>query len=486
MPLAWGQNFVDMSDLNWEALHRELDYSMSNTLFRSMVENPVKFFVILVGGLIALGVGKICVDYFMGERYVAEITWSVLKLNLVHHDSWWPMYEATMARFQFPENGVFETVFFEKNIKFQYPPISILPFMVLIKLGVDADLIGELANLVSYLSIFGISFCVYKTIIVLLKNYYGRTSHSNQLHLLLLLISIFGTFSFYPIIGGQYIGQIQIIVDLFICLAFVSWLMGKKYFSGAMLAIATLIKPQFALFLIWAAMRKEKELFIGLMVILIPAGLVSLYVFGFKEHVDYLRVLSHMGKHGEVYWINQSINGVLNRLLVDVTSLQWTLTRYAPYNVIVHMGTFISTILLILLGLLYRPGKKKLGDGPVPTETRTLEMAMMLLICTIASPVAWYHHYGILLPVFFALFIIAIKPFAEVRDRLSVFVLVLLSFSYLLIANYFDYADSEEFAEPPINLLQSYDLFGGLLLLMAIILLGRVLKNTSGAAIETK
>lgn len=451
----------------------------------STVENPAKFFVAIVGGIIALGVGKIGVDYLLGTRYVAEITWSVLKLNLVHHDSWWPMYEAMAARFEHSGKGIFETVFFERNIKFQYPPISILPFMVAVKLGINGDMIGELANFISFLSIFGIAACVYQSTIWVLRTYCGQTTHSIQFHLLLVVISVVGTFSFYPIIGGQYIGQIQIIVDLFISLAFVSWLMGQKYFSGAMLALATLIKPQFALFLIWAAIRKDKNLFIGMMIILIPSGLVSLYVFGFKEHLDYLRVLSHMGQHGEVYWINQSINGVLNRLLVDATSLRWNLTSYAPYNVIVHAGTFISTVILILFGLFYRPSRNRVSEGSFPSAVATLELAMMLLICTIASPVAWYHHYGILLPIFFALFLLAIKGVVQIRDRLSVWALVLLSLSYWFIANYFDYADSVIFAEPPTNLLQSYDLLGGFMLLAAIILLGRVGRRKSGEVLAS-
>src|SRR5690606_12559076 len=119
----------------------------------------IRLFVLYVGGVVALGIAKIALDFMIGERYVAEITWSVLQLNLVHHDSWWPMYEAMVARHQHVD--IFQTVFFDRNIKFQYPPINILPFMVGTILGMDGVMLGHVANLACFLPIIGIFVCLY-------------------------------------------------------------------------------------------------------------------------------------------------------------------------------------------------------------------------------------------------------------------------------------------------------------------------------------
>lgn len=438
----------------------------------------IRLFVLYVGGVVALGVAKIVLDFMIGERYVAEITWSVLQLNLVHHDSWWPMYEAMVARHQHVD--IFQTVFFDRNIKFQYPPITILPFMVGTKLGMDGVMLGHVANLACFLSIIGIFVCLYYLCIEVIEKTFGAPPLSFREKAAILIISLLAVYSFYPIIGGQYIGQIQIIIDLFIAFGFLCWVKRWKFAAGAMIALAALIKPQFALFLIWALLRKEKQFAYGLMLVFVPAGLISLGIFGFKEHVDYLRVLSHIGKHGEVYWINQSINGLLNRLLVDVTSLTWTLKTFAPYNIIVHYGTLVSTVVLILFGLFFKAG----GGTQESTEFRhtasVLDVSFMLLICTIASPVAWYHHYGVLLLPYFVLFLLAVNYAVETNGRRSQLLLLLLAVSYYFVANYLDFADSEEFANPPVNLLQSYNLFGGFIMLAAIPWLSTCLAQQPG------
>lgn len=432
--------------------------------------NPAFLFILVVGGLVFLGIAKDVIDYALGDTYIATLTKSVLLLDLIYFDSWWPMTEAAVAKLSFPDQGIYENVFFERNIKFQYPPISILPFWVVYKFNMSWERATEIANFASYLSLFGIVLCGYQAIVVIAKKYYREFQASPAFRLVSFLIVLIGTFSFYPLMWGHYIGQVQVFIDLLISIAFVAWLMGGKYFSGMMIALAALIKPQFALLLLWALFRKEKRFLIGLMIVFIPAGIVSLALFGFQEHLDYLRALSHMGKHGEVYWPNQSINGVLNRLLVDATSLQWTLETFAPYNLFVHIGTIISTVVFIAVGLFYKRETDAIA-GSGPTMGSALDLATMLLVCTIASPVAWIHHYGILLPVFLAAFLVAIHSIL-IEGRLSSFVnLLLLCISYFLLANYFTLAEQEAFSQPPINLLQSLHFYGAFLLLITLFLL---------------
>ena len=440
--------------------------------------NPAFLFLLVVGGVVFLGIAKDVADYALGETYIATLTKTVLTADLIYFDSWWPMTEAAVAKLRFPDQGIYENVFFERNIKFQYPPISILPFWFVYKFDMSWERATEIANFVSYISLYGIVICGYLTITVIAKKYFSDIQASVGFRLASFLVVLFATFSFYPLMWGQFIGQVQVIIDLLISIAFVTWLMGRKYFAGMMIALAALIKPQFALLLFWALLRKEKQFLIGLMIVFVPAGVVSLAMFGFQEHLDYLRALSHMGQHGEVYWPNQSINGLLNRLLVDATSLMWTLETFAPYNKLVHAGTLISTILFILVGLFYRRNMS-VGEGSATALGSALDLGTMLLVCTIASPVAWVHHYGILLPVFLAAFFVAVHSYAN-GARLSALInLLLLCISYFLLANYFTLAEKEAFSKPPINLLQSLHFYGAFLLLITLFLLRIDLTKTA-------
>lgn len=441
--------------------------------------NPAFLFILIVGGVVSLGVAKDIVDYALGDTYIATLTKTVLSLDLIYFDSWWPMTEAAVAKLKFPDQGIYENLFFERHIKFQYPPISILPFWAVYKFDMSWERATEIANFVSYLSLFGVVICGYQTIIVIAKKFYSEFQISLAYRVVSFLLVLIATFSFYPLMWGQFIGQIQVIIDLLISISFVAWLMGRKYFSGMMIALAALIKPQFALLLLWGLLRKEKQFLIGLIIIFIPAGIISLIVFGFQEHLDYLRALSHMGRHGEVYWPNQSINGILNRLLVDATSLMWTLESFAPYNMFVHIGTVISTALFILVGLFYQR-KANAEVGGKPNIGSALDLAAMLLICTIASPVAWIHHYGILLPVFLAAFLVAIHSYSTSAKISSLINILLLCASYFLLANYFTLSEKEAFSKPPVNLLQSLHFYGAFLLLIALFSLRTDLVKKAG------
>jgi len=119
---------------------------------------------------------------------------------------------------------------------------------------------------------------------------------------------------------------------------------------------------------------------------------VSVLRFGLEHHLDYLSVASHVSRHGEAYWPNQTPNGLLQRLLDNGVSSHWDPRVYPPYHAGVHAGTLAGAALLLVAGLLW----------PVrgPGRGGALDLAGAALAATIASPIAWEHHYGVLLPIF--------------------------------------------------------------------------------------
>src|SRR5712692_8270640 len=78
-----------------------------------------------------------------------------------------------------------------------------------------------------------------------------------------------------------------------------------------------------------------------------------------------------------------------------------------------------------------------------------------MLTCVMASPVAWEHHYGVLLPLYAALLPLAL--------RLPTPPLVWLAVSYVLTSNYFSVTKLA--ASTPLNFVQSWILFGALIVL---------------------
>jgi|TARA_R100000005_G_scaffold69194_3_gene37074 hypothetical protein len=443
---------------------------MGNSDIRGGKAGPLAWFVVMMAGLVLLGFLKDIYrdDFPMGEELYLMDFVLTFEANL---DSWYPMYKAAFEKMTNPDDGLYQTIFFDQHIKFQYPPPSLLPIMALIQFDVGWPSILELMNISSFLSMIALSWCVYRIAIVIFRSYGGWTEISPILRIVLFLVMLVGTLTFYPIIRAQYLGQIQVMLDLVIALAFLLWLEERKAAAGIMIALAALVKPQFGLLLLWALLRKEKHFALGMFAVLAVVGIVSLIVFGFRDHIDYLAVLSYIGKHGEVFWANQSFNGILNRLISDVSSLEWNFYAYAPYNGLVYAGTLASTICFLLFGLFYRPAwVRNNPDNKNPMIT-LLDMATMVLLLTIASPVAWEHHYGVAWPVaviFLALIVILLRTDNAIPTVLA---LVFGIAGYFLLANFFPYTEEVQYSTPPINILQSYIFFGCLLLIAALLLL---------------
>jgi hypothetical protein len=104
--------------------------------------------------------------------------------------------------------------------------------------------------------------------------------------------------------------------------------------------------------------------------------------------------------------------------------------------------------LLLLWALLPR------GARPAPAA----DLAMIGLACTVASPIAWEHHYGLLLPMF-ALLLPALRQ----KPVLGRATLPLLAVAYVLTSHTLRLTD--RLADSPWSVLQSYILAGALIAL---------------------
>jgi hypothetical protein len=214
-----------------------------------------------------------------------------------------------------------------------------------------------------------------------------------------------------------------------------------------------LIKPQYGVLVPWGVLRREWRFVLAAAVTGLAGLAVSLWLFGLANHLDYFRVLSFISRQGESFYANQSVNGLLHRLLGNGNNLRWEANAFAPFHLVVYAVTTASSLAFLGLGLF----------GPRRREGRgsTLDFATAALAATLASPVAWEHHYGILIPLYAVLFgELCRAP----RRRWG---LALLGISYALTGNFF--AVLNRTADTPFNFLQSYMLAGALLALALLV-----------------
>jgi hypothetical protein len=365
--------------------------------------------------------------------------------GIAHEDSWRPMRLARdWLASPTDERLVYQKVFFEQGVKLQYPPTSLLPLDALALGG--ADWLGND-------TLNGLSWLAVLATVLLSVRVLDRSSRDPPVgpadRGVRATLGVVAGLTFYPLVQGFYQGQIQTWIDALVAGLVLAWIAGRPATSGALAAVACLIKPQLGLLLLWGILRRQPRFVAGWLAVAAIAGAVSLWRYGFATHLDYLEVLSFLAQHGESFNPNQSVNGLAHRLLGNGPNRVWE-NAFPPYDVRVHAATLASSLLLVVGALFWR--RREAGSA------LAIDLAIVVATSTIASPIAWTHHYAVLLPLF-ALALPGVLALERARGPL----LVLLAVSYLLIAN--TWRALNQLADTPWNFLQSYVLFGGLLFL---------------------
>jgi len=391
-------------------------------------------------------------------------TISIIKGNqIIGGDSWNPIINALTHFKNNPDQSIYGDIFFKMGQKFQYPLSSLLIFDLPERLfGIPYNKTVSSLNTFSFLSLFIMGFINAKILITVLNLHqfeeYNLVYKSKPI--VIYFTSFLLTFLFYPLFKSYVLGQIQTILTLLTALSILSWLKGNKYVSGLLFGLVCLVKPQIALVLFWALVRKEWKLAISWILIVAVFLGVSVYFYGFYNNLEYLKVLSHLSHHGEAFYANQSVNGLMNRLLFNGSNLDWD-GKFPPYSSTVYYVTLLSSIVIMLTGILWNYRKK---------PTSILELCIIIITTTIASPIAWEHHYGIFLTI-----LIAVLPFIVQYENYRFIILYFLA--YIFISQYLGFF--KVFANSYLNLLQSYLFFGALTIFAMLLYISHKGRNNN-------
>lgn len=303
-------------------------------------------------------------------------------------DSWLPMSQAYALATSEPAEPIYQRLFDEHRIKFIYPPTSLLLNRAL-DLGLAPSRWGSALNLLSWLCVaLAIGFSA-ALLDGALRSASPPASRAERWARIALAVA-FGL-CFYPLVKAYTLGQMQVVVNACFAAFLWCWLTGRRAAAGVLVAAMAAVKPQYGLLALWGVVRGEWRFTAAAAAAGLALLALSIASFGLADHVDYVRVLAHVGRHGEAYWPNQSANGFLQRLLGNGESAAWNPTAYPPFHPVVYAGTLATSVALLLAGLFAPPRCQKRGDA--------LDLAGFALALTLASPLAWEHHYGVLLPI---------------------------------------------------------------------------------------
>jgi len=366
------------------------------------------------------------------------------------HDSWFPMILA-YAWLQEPHTGtLYQGLFFSEHVKFQYPPTALLPLAAIEALGRWPS--EKVFNSINW---FVFAFTVLAAgafALVAARRAEAIPVQARLASASVAVVAALATAAFFPLIRSYVLGQAQTAIDLAFALACLCWLCDRRLAAGILIGAICLVKPQFALLLLWGGFRRQWPFLIGWCIVALPALALSIALFGITNHLDYLEELRFISSHGETYYPNQSMNGLLNRMVMNGDSLVWSEGNFAPYHPLVHLGGLLTSAILILAALFLR--------GRRPDRGGLLDFMTATLTFTMASPVAWEHHYGILPPILIALLFALLTAPAAGR---TVWLWVALAAAYVASANFFPIANLA--AASWFNFVQSYLFFAALAVL---------------------
>jgi hypothetical protein len=283
----------------------------------------------------------------------------------------------------------------------------------------------------------------------------ARAYGENELPLMV-LGAITAALVFWPLVKAIDLGQVQVWLDLTFTLACLAWLLDRRLLAGVLIGVACTIKPQFGLLFIWAVLWRQWDFAKGFLVAAVPLLAISLQRYGWHNHWAYLDVLSYLGRHGEALFPNNSVNGIVNRLLFNGSNLVDSDRTFPPYHPVVYAATLAAFLGFTLVAVVPALRRRR----PAPT---IFDFGIAALCSVMGSPIAWEHHYGIMMPLFVVALAAVLDWQPQHTKRTST---ILLAVSWALSANYLAFTNL--LSDTRLNILQSYLFFGGILLLVVL------------------
>jgi alpha-1,2-mannosyltransferase len=352
-------------------------------------------------------------------------------------DSWLPMMKSLDYFRDHPGLPIYNAKLYDTLI---YSLASELPLVAMRKLGMsDATMLRTLA-IGSWLAVWGVAAVSLALGRWLLRR---RGAELTWPAMVAVVLACLGC---YPLLKGYSLGNAQTFLSFGFAVLLLLWTTGREPAAGVVAALLTAVKPQFILLFVWMLVRKRwgaTWAFLATGAVLIA---MSVAVFGWHNNLDYIGVLAGLSHKAQSHYANQSMFGTINRVIFNGENIGYTPYVYTPYIAWVYRVTVLTSVLLVLLVLLY-PWRGLRGS--------TADLAAMGIVSVAASPMAWEHHYGIVFAI------AAWAWFAHAcwrRERPWVLgVAVFLCFNFLAAFNLLA-------GKPGWNVLQSYLYFGALLL----------------------
>jgi hypothetical protein len=354
-----------------------------------------------------------------------------------------------------PADGLYEATYYKATHQFIYSPLSLVFYKLTGLLpSVDWQSVPAM-NRTSWWFVLAAIVAV-AAIFASKRQILGPACRTSQPldTIVRATIGLVAAILFVPMTAPYYHGNIQSWINFALILSLLLFIHGNRIIVGVLLGLCCIIKPSWSLILVWFLLRREYRVVAGMLGVVVVFGVASIALYGLQVQFEYLKLLGYLSKRGESYYANQSINGLLNRMLFLGNNLEWDGSHTKlPYNALVHTATTVTSLAMLAACLV--PWRRIDRHGTV------LGFCIALMTFLLASPVVYEHYYAIVLPICFIALV-----YASAEARLNKWAVGSLLLAYALCGNVISGVNA--LAPTGWNFLQSYMLFGGLALLLLL------------------
>src|SRR5438105_9549466 len=214
-------------------------------------------------------------------------------------DSWGPMLGSVNYYLAHPNLPIYQARLYDTLI---YPLTSILPLLWMKKAGMSDAAVFRACMYASWAAVCAV---VALQVVIAAKTVGGW----RELNWRAKVATAVGAFFFMPITLAFSLGQAQIFLDLIFALLVLFWVGRREQSAGVMMALLAMVKPQFGLLLLWAALRKRWKAVVAAVIALALGGAASVAAFGLRNNLDYIGVLSGLSRKAQSHYANQSMFG---------------------------------------------------------------------------------------------------------------------------------------------------------------------------------
>ena len=235
---------------------------------------------------------------------------------------------------------------------------------------------------------------------------------------------LFFGLTFQPILDNMWHGNISALIFFVFCLSY--WLLRRDHpwLAGLALGFIVLLKFYPALFLLYFAWRRNWSLIAGAVVSCVAMFAVSVATVGWAGNLAYFQMVwAELRSGGIPAFNNQSISGFLLHAFTQGDVNAWGEIGTPLSLTLLRLALVGALIVLIAWAMRRRP--EATSD---PLAAQDLDLALVIGVMLLASPITWYHYYvWLLFPLLILFDALLVSPTTNTRQ------ILLLAIGYGLV-----------------------------------------------------